>query len=44
MDSDKFKTIKLPFVKPGTHMNPDLQPLSVRWCGNKALILQFWNQ
>lgn len=25
-------------------MNQDLQPLAVRWCGNKALILQFWNQ
>jgi hypothetical protein len=44
MDPDKFKTIKLPFIKLNQHMNQDLQPLAVRWCGNKALILQFWNQ
>lgn len=25
-------------------MNPDQQPLAIRWCGNKALVLQFWNQ
>lgn len=44
IDPDKFKVIKLPFVKPKIHMNEDQQPVSVKWCGNKALILQFWNQ
>lgn len=44
IDPDKFKVIKLPFVKPKIHMNEDQQPVTVKWCGNKALILQFWNQ
>lgn len=44
IDPDKFKVIKLPFAKPNTHMNQDQQPVAVRWCGNKALVLQFWNQ
>lgn len=44
MDPDKFKVIRLPFVKHNVHMNQDQQPLAVKWCGNKALILQFWNQ
>ena len=44
MDPEKFKVIKLPFAKKDIHMNQDQQPLAVRWCGNKALVLQFWNQ
>jgi hypothetical protein len=24
-------------------MNPDQQPMAIKWCGNKALALQFWN-
>jgi len=44
IDPDKFKTIKLTFIKPDQHLNQDQQPLSIKWCGNKALILQFWNQ
>jgi hypothetical protein len=44
IDADKFKIIKLPFIKADQHVNQDQQPLSIKWCGNKSLILQFWNQ
>lgn len=44
LDASKFKPIELPFVKEGTHLNLNQQPIDVRWCGNRAVVLQFQNQ
>lgn len=36
--------MELPFVKEGTHINLDQQPLDLQWCGNRAVVIQFQNQ
>ncbi len=36
--------IELPFVKEGTHINLNQQPLELAWCGNRAVVLQLQNQ
>ena len=43
IDSSKFKYIELPFVKDGSHLNNknNEQKLEIKWCGNKAVIVQF---
>ena len=35
------------FYEMGFIKSPHLRynsPLSIKWCGNKAVIIQFWNQ
>jgi hypothetical protein len=44
LESNKFKSIELKFVKEGTHINLDQQPIDIKWCGNRAVIIQFQNQ
>lgn len=44
MDASKFKIVAMPFVKENVYLNEDQQPLAIRWCGSKALIVQFQNQ
>ena len=44
MESHKFKLVELPFVREGTHINLDQQPADIKWCGTRALIIQFQNQ
>lgn len=44
LESSKFKPIELPFVKEGTHLNINQQPIDIRWCGNRAAVIQFQNQ
>lgn len=36
--------IELPFVKEGSHLDLNQQPVDLRWCGNRAVIIQFQNQ
>ncbi len=31
-------------MKEGTHLNLDQQPIDIKWCGNRAVIIQFQNQ
>ena len=31
-------------MKEGTHLNLDQQPIDIKWCGNRAIIIQFQNQ
>jgi hypothetical protein len=31
-------------VKEGSHLNLDQQPVDIRWCGTRAVIIQFQNQ
>jgi vacuolar protein sorting-associated protein 16 len=45
LEANKFKLVELPFIKEGSnHLNLDQQPLDIRWCGNRAIIIQFQNQ
>jgi hypothetical protein len=44
LEGSKFKAIEMAFVKEGTHINLDQQPLDIQWCGNRAIVLQFQNQ
>ena len=44
LEASKFKMIELPFVKEGSHLNLDQQPIDIRWVGNRAVLIQFQNQ
>jgi hypothetical protein len=39
-----FNIHTLNFIKSGTHVNINQSPLSICWCGNKAVVIQFYNQ
>jgi len=42
--SEMFNFFDLPFVKPGAHVDANNSPISISWCGNKAIVIQFFNQ
>lgn len=35
--------IEMPFVKEGSYINLDQQPIDIKWCGNRAVVIQFQN-
>ncbi len=39
-----FNFYELPFVKTGVHVDSNNSPIAISWCGNKAVIIQFYNQ
>ena len=40
---DLFKFYDMPFVRAEHHLNEKGQPLAIKWCGNKAVIIHFAN-
>ena len=44
LEAGKFKMVELPFVKEGVHINLDQHPIDIRWCGTRAVVVQFQNQ
>ena len=34
----------MPFIKTDLHLNKNLSPVAIKWCGNKAVLIQFQNQ
>lgn len=42
--SENFSVFDLPFVKAGTHVDANNSPVSISWCGNKAVLIQLQNQ
>ena len=44
LEAAKFKMVELPFVKENVHINLDQQPIDIKWCGNRAVVLHFQNQ
>ena len=41
--SENFSIFETPFVKANIHVDQTLSPKSIKWCGNKAVIIQFRN-
>lgn len=44
INSDTFNFYDLPFVRPGVHVNSSNSPIKISWVGNKAVLIQFFNQ
>ena len=43
ISSNLFYFYELPYVKAGVHLNIHGSPTSIKWCGNKAIAIQFMN-
>lgn len=43
ISSNLFYSYELPYVKAGVHLNINGSPLSIKWCGNKSIVIQFFN-
>ena len=44
LEFSKFKLIELPFIREGSHVDLNQQPIDIRWCGTRAIVIQFQNQ
>ncbi len=45
IDASKFKVFTPKYeIRAQTHLSPNMQPFQIKWCGNKAIVVQYYNQ